>query len=69
MRIDERRGEVKESKGGAERQDQQERRTIPPRRRGCRTDGAINFSSLDVFGPLWISVLIRVRPWPVFIRG
>jgi hypothetical protein len=33
MRIDERRGEMKEAKGGAERQDQQECRTIPSR---CR---------------------------------
>jgi hypothetical protein len=34
MRIDERRGQMEEAKGGAERQNQQERRSVPSRR--CR---------------------------------
>jgi hypothetical protein len=60
VRIDERRGEMKKAKGGAEHQDQQECRTIPSRRRPRKTDGAINFGSLDVLGPLWF------RPIPCY---
>jgi hypothetical protein len=52
MRVDKRRGEMKEAKGGAKRQDQQECRTIPSRRRLRQTDDGIGFSRLDVLGPL-----------------
>jgi hypothetical protein len=52
MRIDERGGEMKEAKGGAERQDQQECRTVASRRGPLGTNSAINFGSLDVCDPL-----------------
>jgi hypothetical protein len=60
VRIDERRGEMEEAKSGAEREDQQECRTIVPRRR--RADGAINFGGLYVLDPLRFSGQCRVSP-------
>jgi len=57
---------MKEAEGGAERQDQQERCTVPSRRDPCGTDGAINFGGLDVLS----FVLQAQRPGQsVFIRG
>jgi hypothetical protein len=52
MRVDKRGGQMKEAKGGAERQDQQECRTVASRRGPLGTDDAINFGSLDVCDPL-----------------
>jgi hypothetical protein len=52
MRVDKRGGQMKEAKGGAERQDQQECRTVASRCSPLGTDGAINFGSLDVCDPL-----------------
>jgi len=52
MRIDKRGREVKEAKGGAKRQDQQECRSIASRRRPLEGDGAINVGGMDVRDPL-----------------
>src|SRR5262245_43821386 len=52
MRIHKRGGEMKQAKGGAERQDQQECRTVASRRGPLGPDGVINFGSLDVRDPL-----------------
>jgi len=55
VRVGERRGDLEEAKSGAEREDQQECRTVVPRCRPGVDDGAINFGSLDVLGPLRFS--------------
>jgi len=65
VRVDEGRREVKKTKGGAERQDQQERRAVRSCRRPWRTDGTIKFGGLDVLSfevTGSASVLIRVHP-------
>jgi hypothetical protein len=79
VRVDEGRGEVEKTKGRAERQDQQERRTVPSRRGPDRTNDAINFGGLDVLSfcgyrlsvrlmpcasvASRVAVFIRVHPW------
>lgn len=65
MRIDERRGQVKEAKAGPERQDQKEGCAVaiscrPPGDQ--RTDSLFKGDSLDVFGPSNDGVGLKAIP-------